>query len=474
LNGALEQSLTGLAPDPRHSRALLTTVQRECRSLHLVAPAANDWADPVNWPLEGIYLLRGGTDGLTAVNAATWLQALPAIERLSEPAMLAAPDLVLPDASPLPEDVPIPAQHDCADLTVPPEGRLSGRVTTGDHPNDPGSGDPVVNALVDVSGPGGQATTDANGKFTVTNIELGLVTVRISKPGFVPLEVLVQSSAFSLPAIPFELEPQTNPRALTATEVLQVGQALSNPALVGPYKIAFVDPPTATAKLDDLRSWRSQLGDSARLGLFAPWLRVASPDGSEDVLVSVPPSGHVCGAFAAAEREIGLQRTGANRQLRFVEALTLPIDDGQQGVLNPSGINAIRAFPGRGIRINGARTLSSEPAWRFLSSRRIVDAIEKTLETSLAWAVFEPNNLFTRHTITVAVGAFLNRLWREGVLAGAKPEAAYTIKCDSDNNTDADQSQGRLNIDIGVAPAEPYEFVLFRLGHAQDALQVTE
>ena len=188
----------------------------------------------------------------------------------------------------------------------------------------------------------------------------------------------------------------------------------------------------------------------------------------------MPPCGHVCGAFAAAEREGGIHRSGANRPLRFVEGLTLDIDDAEQSVLNPAGINAIRAFPGRGIRANGSRTLSSEPEWRFMTTRRIVDAIEKTLESSLAWVAFEPNNLLTRHTVTVAVATFLNGLWRNGILAGGKPEAAYTVKCDTDNNSEADQAAGRLTVDVGVAPTEPYEFVLFRLGHAQDALKVTE
>ena len=196
---------------------------------------------------------------------------------------------------------------------------------------------------------------------------------------------------------------------MTETDVLEVVQALANPAEVGPYKIVVADPPTAEAKLDDLRSWRSRLGDTARIGLFGPWLRVAGTTGAEEALVSVPPCGHVCGAFAAAEREGGIHRSGANRPLRFVEGLTLDIDDAEQGVLNPAGINAIRAFPGRGIRANGSRTLSSEPEWRFLTTRRIVDAIEKTLESSLAWVAFEPNNLLTRHTVTVAVATFLNR-----------------------------------------------------------------
>ena len=113
LNGVLEQSFIGLAPDPRHSNSLVRILQRECRSLHLVAPPATDWTVPGSWPAEGVHILRGGADGLTAVNAATWMQALPTIARLSEPAMIAAPDLVLPNLPPPTPDVPTVAPHDC-------------------------------------------------------------------------------------------------------------------------------------------------------------------------------------------------------------------------------------------------------------------------------------------------------------------------------------------------------------------------
>lgn len=473
IDGRLEQSFDALAPDPRHSRPLAATLRRECRSLHLEPPGA-DWTDPASWPPEGSHALRGGTDGLTGVDAAAWRAALPAIARLSEPALIAAPDLVLPESLPEADTTPIPEERDCHDLAVPPEGMLTGRVTTGDLPGQPGTGEPVAGAAIDVTGARGQATTDAAGGFAVDEIALGLVTVRITRAGFEPLEVLVQSSAFPTPPVPFELQPRTDPRALTVTEVLEIAQALGEPALVGPYKVAIIDPPAATLRLDELRNWRSRLGDNARLGLFAPWLRVAGPPGSAGQLIPVPPCGHVCGAYAAAEREGGMQRSGANRLIRHAECVTLAIDDGEQGVLNPAGINAIRAFPGRGIRANGARTLSSDPEWRFLTARRIVDAIEKSLEAGLAWVVFEPNNVLTRHTVTVAVQTFLDRLWRDGMLAGDRPEAAYTVKCDADNNSEADQAQGKLTVDIGVAPTEPYEFVLFRLGHVQDALKVTE
>jgi hypothetical protein len=356
-DGRLEQSFDGLAPDPAHSRALVATLAREARSLHLEAPSGARWSDTSSWPPEGDYLLRGGRDGLSEINASHWLSFLPAIARLSEPALIAAPDLVLPDLLPGAEPAPIPDVRDCNVLSAPPQGRLQGRVTSDDREGEPGSGQPQAGAVVDVTGAGGQAITDADGNFGVREILLGLVTVRISKPGFESLELIVQSSAFDTAPLPFELQRLSRPRALAELEVLEVAQALAEPALVGPYKIAIIDPPAASTRLDDLRSWRSRLGDSARLGLFGPWLRVAGPAASGGELASVPASGHVCGAYAAAELEAGVHVSGANRPLRSVEGLTLAIDDAEQGLLNPVGINAIRAFAGRGIRANGARTL---------------------------------------------------------------------------------------------------------------------
>lgn len=486
-DGRLEQVFDGLGPDPAHSQALAATLRRDCRSLHLDPPeGVTDWSDPASWPPEGSFPLRGGTDGLTGMTSRVWESALPAVARLSEAALIAAPDLVLPRSGLLDTGPGLaPQMLDCSDLSIPPEGRLAGRVTIGVRPGEPGSGAPVAGADIDVTGPGGRTTTGADGGFEVTGIAVGLVTLRITKPGFDPLELLVQSSPFPGPPQPFELQPLTTPRALTEDEVLEVATALGNPDVVGSYKVAIVDPPAAGARRDDLRTWRSRLGDNARLGFFGPWLRLPAAGGvlaataggsatSTGGLLDCPASGHVCGAFAAAERAGGIHHTGANRPLRFADGLTLTIDDAEQGVLNPAGINAIRAFPGRGIRANGTRSLSSDPAWRFLTTRRIVDAIERTLERSLAWVVFEPNNLLTRHTVTVAVQTFLDGLWRGGVLAGDKAAAAYRVKCDTDNNSEEDQAAGRLHVDVGVAPTEPYEFVLFRLGTAEDALKVTE
>ncbi len=227
---------------------------------------------------------------------------------------------------------------------------------------------------------------------------------------------------------------------------------------------------------ENLLTWRARLGDSQRTGFFAPWLNLPSVmrNGERIASIACPPSGHVAGAFAAAERAIGIHRTGANIQLRHVESLTLAISDAVQEELNPAGVNAIRALPGRGIRIFGTRSLSSDPQWRYLTTRRIVDAIEKSLEISLRWMVFEPNNQITRHSVETSATILLDRLFRQGILAGPMARGAYTAKCDLENNDEAARSEGKLVIDIGVAPTKPFEFIYFRLGHEFEATQVTE
>jgi phage tail sheath protein FI len=209
------------------------------------------------------------------------------------------------------------------------------------------------------------------------------------------------------------------------------------------------------------------------MGIFAPWLTLPALDASGDRL-TCPPSGHVCGAFAAAELTVGIHRTGANLHLRYVDGTTLTIGDEEQAGLNPVGINAIRAFPGRGIRAFGSRTLSSDPAWRFLTARRVVDAVERSLARALQWMVFEPNNLITRQSVTATASTLLGMLHREGILAGTTPEEAYAVRCDEENNPESTRDAGGLVVDVAVAPSSPYEFVVFRLGRTYDALDVTE
>ncbi|MEV4351495.1 phage tail sheath C-terminal domain-containing protein [Actinoplanes sp. NPDC049596] len=465
--GRPEQTFLARAPHPDHPFALVATLAAECRSLTLRPVARDeviDWADPATWPPEGSFALTGGADGLEDMDRATWLGVLSGVAGLDDAAMVAAPDLVLPDSMPAPAPTSPPAPVDCSDLTPRPVGVLAGVVT--------GAADrPLPGVAVDVAGPGGVATTGSDGRFTVTGVEVGLVTLRLRKDGYEPVELLVQTSLLaSAEPVRLAMVRIVTPRALTSGEVLVVQTAMADPSFVGPYKVAFLDPPAAGSRLDEIATWRSRLGDTARIGFFAPWLTLPAGEGR----LACPPSGHVCGAFAAGELAAGVHRTGANLPLRYVDGTTLAVGDEEQAGLNAAGINAIRAFPGRGIRVFGSRTLSSDPRWRFLTSRRVVDALERTLERALQWMVFEPNNLITRQAVTTTATTLLGMVHRDGVLAGATAGEAFAVRCDDENNPEAVQDAGQLVVDIAVAPADPYEFVVFRLGRTYDALDVTE
>ena len=483
LNGRLEQSFTALAPHPGHRHALTEILDTECRSVGLrlldgttgatfepARLAALDWSDPRSWPREGPFALAGGADGLDDIRAATWLDALNVANQLDDAALVAAPDLVLPDVAPPPPTRATPEPVDCSDLSPRPLGRITGRVVTS------GSGDravPVPGVEVDAAGPGGPVVTGIDGRFTVTDVPEGLVTLRLRGAGVEATEFPTQATTFvSAGVVDITLTKVVRPRPLTADEVLTVQQAMADPSRVGRYRIAILDPPDVS-NLDAVTTWRARLGDSARMGLFAPWL-VLPPDRGSDGHTSSPPSGHICGAFAAAENDVGVHRAGANIPLRYIEGTSLAIDDALHGTLNAVGINAIRAVPGRGIRLCGARTLSSDPAWRFLTARRIVDAVEKTLERALQWMVFEPNNEITRRAVGTTASTLLGGLHRDGTLAGDSPESSFSVRCDLVNNPEETQGSGLLVVDIAVAPTTPYEFVLFRLGRTFDALDVTE
>ena len=490
--GRLLQSFAALSPNPAHSRSLDRVLSLSCRTVGFsplvlnahdaAAPqgeaaaylAAVDWTLEHTWPPEGDYALGGGVDGLDTVKKQDWLNSLHPVKRLYDAAMIAGPDIVLPPAGLPPIETVPPEIADCCDLSPIEPGYFRGKVTSiGSDGVEIGL--PEVN--VEVKGPGRTATTGSDGVFLVSDIGLSLVTVKLSKPGFEPLEFQIQP--FSYPpatSLTMSMTSISAPTVFQTDEIIELQTAMANPANVGPYKIAFADPPSPGMLSDELSTWRSRLGDSARTGFFAPWLNVpaTSRDGAMLPAIALPPSGHVAGAFAQAEAAIGIHRTGANLQLRYVEGVTLAIDDQLQEGLNPIGVNAIRALPGRGIRVFGTRSLSSDPEWRYLTTRRIVDAIEKSLESALRWMVFEPNNLITRHSVEVSASILLDRLFRQGILSGTAPEGAYSAKCDLENNPDSERDKGKLVIDIGVAPTQPFEFIYFRLGHEFEAMQVTE
>ncbi|HMO54720.1 MAG TPA: phage tail sheath C-terminal domain-containing protein, partial [Tepidiformaceae bacterium] len=152
-----------------------------------------------------------------------------------------------------------------------------------------------------------------------------------------------------------------------------------------------------------------------------------------------------------------------NEVIRGVISLPINLTSVEQSVLNPNGVNCLRVFAGRGIRVWGARTLSSDPSWRYLNVRRLFNFVEKSIERGTQWAVFEPNDQLLWSKIRRDIGAFLGNVYRNGALFGATPAQAFFVKCDAENNPQATRDLGQLIVDIGIAPVKPAEFVIFRI-----------
>lgn len=268
------------------------------------------------------------------------------------------------------------------------------------------------------------------------------------------------------------------PPAFSDSEILTVQQALIRHCESQADRVALLDPlPAASAAAIDpsrVLQWRQQF-DSSFAALYYPWLLVVDPLRLGGQLVRpIPPSGHVAGLIARTDLSLGVHVAPANSLLAWMQGFTEPVNEAWQGVLNPASVNALRALPGRGFRVFGARTVSSNSQLRFVNVRRTLLMIEKALELSLQWLVFEPNDDTLRQSISLTVAGFLTALWQRGALVGASPEEAFFVRCDAGNNPPDQVALGRLVIDVGVAIVRPAEFVVVRVGRTEDELTLTE
>ncbi|MFF4181843.1 phage tail sheath family protein [Streptomyces sp. NPDC001691] len=227
-------------------------------------------------------------------------------------------------------------------------------------------------------------------------------------------------------------------------------------------RMAVLDPPPGL-NARDIRKWRMEVAgyDSRYAALYYPWIKVFDPSSGQTQIV--PPSGHMSGIWARNDAERGVHKAPANEIVRGAVDLELQITRGEQDLLNPVGVNCIRAFPGRGIRVWGARTLASDPAWRYLNVRRYFNYLEESILIGTQWVVFEPNDHALWARIRRNISAFLVNEWRSGALFGQRPEDAFYVKCDEETNPPESVDLGRVVCEIGIAPVKPAEFVVFRL-----------
>lgn len=249
---------------------------------------------------------------------------------------------------------------------------------------------------------------------------------------------------------------------MSLADVQAVQQAMYEHCERNKYCFAILDCPPDLGP-QEMRDWRLAANyDTKYAALYYPWLETADLVRGKGSL-RVPPSGHIAGIYARSDTERGVHKAPANEVVRGATGLAIQLTRAEQDSLNPIGVNCIRAFPGRGIRVWGARTLSSDPAWRYINVRRLFNMVEESIERGTQWVVFEPNDADLWARVRRDVRAFLKTVWSSGALFGATPDEAFYVKCDAELNPPEVRDLGQLIIEVGIAPVKPAEFVIFRI-----------
>ena len=224
-------------------------------------------------------------------------------------------------------------------------------------------------------------------------------------------------------------------------------------------RFAVIDMPRDMTKIPDLIGYRSMI-DSTYAAMYHPWIQVF--DRSANKSGYVPPSGAILGVYARTDINRGVHKAPANETV-FCSGLSVNYTKGEQDLLNPEGINLIRALPGQGIRVWGARTASTNASFKYVNIRRLFIYVEESIKASTNWVVFEPNDATLWQRVNLTVSGFLDTMWRNGMLAGSSPSEGYFVEIGTSTMSRDDIMNGRLICNIGIAPSRPAEFVVFRV-----------
>ena len=217
--------------------------------------------------------------------------------------------------------------------------------------------------------------------------------------------------------------------------------------------------------------------------LYYPWLQLANgPVQPPEIQIQdcpllvqgfVPPCGHVAGIYARSDQRMGVYKAPANETVEGVLDLEMNLSNAQQGLLNPEGVNCLRAFPGRGIRVWGARTLSREAVWTYVNVRRLFLTAGRWIERNMTGVVFEPHDIRLWARISRELTAYFNDLFQHGALKGSTAQEAFYIKCNAETNPPEVRDVGQVVTEIGLAPAVPNEFVIVRIIHGASGVTIT-
>jgi len=261
------------------------------------------------------------------------------------------------------------------------------------------------------------------------------------------IQAFLDNSVVSVMAVPGITEPNVQMTLIAHCENLT-------------SRFAILDLPEDCTKVTDITTIRNMF-DSEYAAVYHPWLEVNDPLDKKNIFI--PPSGSVAGIYARSDNTNGVQKAPANEVVRACVGLRTPYNKGEQDILNPMGVNLIRAFPGQGIRVWGARTLSSDPQWKYVNVRRLFIYIEETIRANTNWVVFESNTPALWARVRSTIEGFLLTLWSNGALAGSSAGEAFFCEIGPSTMTQDDIDNGRLICTIGVAPVKPAEFVIFRI-----------
>ena len=225
------------------------------------------------------------------------------------------------------------------------------------------------------------------------------------------------------------------------------------------YRFAILDP-NDRLTIDQIIAFREPL-DTKFAALYYPWVTVLDPSVVRNV--NLAPSGHMAGIYAQTDNDRGVFKAPANVEIGVINKIAQDVNKREQDLLNPIGINALRYFPERGNRVWGARTLSSESAWKYINVKRLFIYVEASIDDGTQWVVFEPNDEPLWARVRQTISDFLTTTWLSGALQGATPAEAFFVKCDKTTMTQDDIDNGRLICVVGIAPVKPAEFVIFRI-----------
>ena len=265
------------------------------------------------------------------------------------------------------------------------------------------------------------------------------------------------------------------PRQLSYDETLTVYSALLA-SCAGFRRFALLDEFSAADLPADAVIWQQKLRERSPAAAFGsltyPWLIGTDPLGEAGAVLAMPGSGHLAGIVARTDLTVGVHKAPANATVVGALDLAWAVDEATRGRLNAAAVNVITARPGRGIRQMGARTLDPGTTWRYVNVRRLISMIELSLESGLAWLVFEPNTPSLQAAVEREIRAFLLSLWQRGALDGAQATDAMNVRCDDTTTTPDDVAAGRLICLIGVRPPIPAEFVTVRIAVTEAGVQV--